>query len=261
VSLALTIDGAEDRLRAGSVEWADFDPTATSNAISLLGEMPAMPRDALAWTFAEYMRGFRRRRRNEIDWNNYTRTRCGSSARSVHLGDRDGANELADFPAERPPAARRGTSGRRSRGATRGARATSATSRTRGSAPSTSCPFRTMLAYERVEDDALVVAAGVPAAWLDDGEVAVRSLRTYWGTLGYTLRRLPDGAIALSLRGDVAPPGGIVLRPPLPGTARRRRGRRSRPCVRRRRRHAPRVPGGRRVPLLARQRHQTDASP
>jgi hypothetical protein len=35
--------------------------------------------------------------------------------------------------------------------------------------------------------------------------------------LAYTLRRLPDGAIALSLRGDVAPPGGIVLRPPLPG--------------------------------------------
>ena len=45
----------------------------------------------------------------------------------------------------------------------------------------------------------------------------MRSFRTYWGTLAYTLRRLPDGAVALSLRGDVAPPGGIVVRPPLPG--------------------------------------------
>ena len=34
--------------------------------------LPTMPRHALAWTIAEYMRGFRRRRRNEIDWNNYT---------------------------------------------------------------------------------------------------------------------------------------------------------------------------------------------
>jgi hypothetical protein len=78
--------------------------------------------------------------------------------------------------------------------------------------------FRTMLAYERWEDDALVVAAGIPAAWLDDGgEVAVDDLPTVHGTLGFTLRRAGADALALALRGDVVvPAGGIVVRPPLP---------------------------------------------
>jgi hypothetical protein len=216
VSLALTIRERKIEYVPGSVEWADFDPTATSNAISLLGETRTMPRDALAWTFAEYMRGFRRRVRNEIDWNNYTAYEVRIIGALVHLGDRAGANELADFLlSDRRPLAWNqwpeiSWRDPRSPGHI-------------GDVPHTwigaeyVLSFRTMLAYERVEDDALVVAAGVASAWLDDGEVAVRDFRTYWGTLAYTLRRLPDGAIALSLRGDVAPPGGIVLRPPLPG--------------------------------------------
>jgi hypothetical protein len=216
VSLALTIAERKIDYVPGSVEWADFDPTATSNAISLLGETPTMPHDALAWTFAEYMRGFRRRRRNEIDWNNYTAYEVRIIGALVHLGDRDGANELADFLlSDRRPLAWNqwpeiSWRDPRSPGHI-------------GDVPHTwigaeyVLSFRTILAYERVEDDALVVAAGVPATWLDEGEVAVQSFRTYWGTLAYTLRRLPDGAVALSLRGDVAPPGGIVLRPPLPG--------------------------------------------
>ena len=215
-SLALTIAERKIDYVPGSVEWADFDPTATSNAISLLGETPTMPHDALAWTFAEYMRGFRRRRRNEIDWNNYTAYEVRIVGALVHLGDRDGANELADFllSDRRPPAWNQWPEiswrDPRSPGHI-------------GDVPHAwigaeyVLSFRTMLAYERVEDDALVVAAGIPSAWLDEGEVSVRDFRTYWGTLAYTLRRLPDGALALSLRGDVAPPGGIVLRPPLPG--------------------------------------------
>src|SRR5262249_43687162 len=47
----------------GSVEWADFDPTATSNAVSLLGLGDRLPAAALAYTYDEYVRGFRRRRR------------------------------------------------------------------------------------------------------------------------------------------------------------------------------------------------------
>jgi hypothetical protein len=215
-SLALTIAERKIDYVPGSVEWADFDPTATSNAISLLGETPTMPRDALAWTFAEYMRGFRRRVRNEIDWNNYTAYEVRIVGALVHLGDRDGANELADFLlSDRRPLAWNqwpeiSWRDPRSPGHI-------------GDVPHAwigaeyVLSFRTMLAYERVDDDALVVAAGVPATWLDEGEVAVRSFRTYWGTLAYTIRRLPDGSIALSLRGDVTPPGGIVLRPPVPG--------------------------------------------
>ena len=78
--------------------------------------------------------------------------------------------------------------------------------------------FRTMLAYERAADDALVLAAGVADAWLDDGPVVVDDLPTYHGALAFTLRRVDAATIVLSLRGALTvPAGGIVVRPPLPG--------------------------------------------
>jgi hypothetical protein len=201
----------------GSVEWADFDPTATANAISLLGELPIMPRAVLARTFAEYLAGFRRRRRNEIEWANYTAYEVRIIGALVHLGERAAANELADFLlSDRRPLAWNqwpeiSWRDPRSPGHI-------------GDVPHAwigaeyVLSFRTMLAYEREADQALVVAAGIPDAWLDDGaEVVVDDLVTYWGTLGFTLRRAADDALALSLRGELdIPPGGIVVRPPLP---------------------------------------------
>jgi hypothetical protein len=74
-----------------------------------------------------------------------------------------------------------------------------------------------MFAYERPSDAALVLAAGVSEAWLDAGEVGVAALPTWWGPLGYTLRRAGPGALRLDLEpGLRTPPGGIDLRPPLP---------------------------------------------
>jgi hypothetical protein len=202
----------------GSVEWADFDPTATANAVSLLGELPTLPRGALDWTFAEYLAGFRRRRLGQIDWANYSAYEVRIVGALVHLGERAAANELADFLLgdQRPPAWNQWPeiSWRDPR-----------TPGHIGDVPhgwigaEYVLSFRTMLVYERAADQALVVAAGVPAAWLDGGnDVVVDELPTYHGTVGYTLRRSAHDALALSLRGAlVPPPGGIVLRPPMPG--------------------------------------------
>jgi hypothetical protein len=68
-------------------------------------------------------------------------------------------------------------------------------------------------------DDAIVIAAGVPPAWLDGGDaVVVDGLATYWGPLGFTLRRSDPATLTLALRGDLTiPAGGLVLRPPLDG--------------------------------------------
>jgi len=78
--------------------------------------------------------------------------------------------------------------------------------------------LRTMLAYEREEDHALVLAAGVAPAWLaSEPGVGVKRLPTYFGVLSYTLRLEGDGALRMRLTGDLTvPPGGIVLAPPLP---------------------------------------------
>jgi hypothetical protein len=74
-----------------------------------------------------------------------------------------------------------------------------------------------MLAFERETDQALVVAAGVPAEWLEgDGGVAVDGLPTWYGTLGFAMRRVAEGVETnLTLTGDARmPAGGIVVRPP-----------------------------------------------
>ena len=72
-----------------------------------------------------------------------------------------------------------------------------------------------MFYYERSVDRALVLAAGVPADWLGEG-VAVRGVRTPYGTLAYALRETPR-ALALTLSGDARPEGGFVLAWPYPG--------------------------------------------
>ena len=59
-------------------------------------------------------------------------------------------------------------------------------------------------------------AAGVPAAWFDDG-VSIEGLRTPQGTLGYSLRREGD-ALVLRVDPDAGlPEGGLVLPWPYDG--------------------------------------------
>jgi hypothetical protein len=215
-SIATTISARAIDYVPGSVEWADFDPTATANAISLLGETPLMPRGVLDRTFAEYLAGFRRRRRNEIDWVNYTAYEVRIIGALVHLGERASANELAEFL----------LADQRPRPWNQWPEISWRDPRSPGHigdvphawiAAEYVLSFRTMLAYERTADDALVVAAGIPGVWLDDGDVVVENLATYYGTLAFTLRRAGHDAFSVSLRGDsVAPSGGIIVRPPLP---------------------------------------------
>ena len=200
----------------GSVEWADFDPTATSNAISLLGETALLPDGPLQATWAQYLDGFRRRRDGAMPWKNYTAYEVRIVGALVQLGLRDAANELADFLLHdrRPPAW-----GQWPEITWRDPRSPGHI----GDVPHAwiaaewALAFRCMLAWERMDDEALVLAQGVPLAWLDDGEVVVDALDTYWGSLAYTLRRASRDTIEIELRGDAAPQGGFVLRPPLPG--------------------------------------------
>jgi hypothetical protein len=216
-SLELTMAERKIDYVPGSVEWADFDPTATANAVMLLDGLANLPEAPLRRTFDEYLAGWRRRTRGEIDWNNYSAYEIRIIGALVHLGRRDEAAELLEFfLADRRPAAWNQWPeitwrDPRSPGHI-------------GDVPHTwigaeyVLALRTMLAYERVAEDALVLAAGVPARWLAGGsEVAVTGLPTHYGVLDLGLRRDGD-ALRLTLSGTVeVPAGGIVLRPPLDG--------------------------------------------
>ena len=75
-----------------------------------------------------------------------------------------------------------------------------------------------LFAIERESDGALVLAAGVPAAWFDgfEGPVGVARLGTPYGPISWKMRRESQGFRVTVEGGITVPPGGIVLRPPLP---------------------------------------------
>jgi hypothetical protein len=201
----------------GSVEFADFDPAATSVAISLLDQLHHFPQPATDQTFDKYMVGFRKRARGEIPWNNYSAYEIRIIPALIRLGRRQEAHELLNFfLADRriPPWNQwpeiswfdpKGPS-------------------FIGDMPHSWIggeyvfSIRTMLAFEREEDQALVIAAGIHEDWLTDPEgVSVTGLPTYYGKLNYTLTREGTDRLRLLLTGDLAlPPGKIVVKPPLP---------------------------------------------
>jgi hypothetical protein len=216
-SIAATIAAKNLAYVPGSVEWADFDPTATATALSTTDAADRLPAGPLAAMFDEYLAGVRRRRRGEIDWNNYTAYEIRSLGALVRLGRRADAHELlAFFLGDRRP-----------RPWNQWPEISWRDPRSPGHLGDVPhawigaeyvLALLGMFAYERPADASLVLAAGVSDAWLDAGEVAVEGLPTWWGPLGYTLRR--SGARALQLHlvpGLRPPPGGLVVRPPLRG--------------------------------------------
>src|SRR5207245_9962256 len=77
--------------------------------------------------------------------------------------------------------------------------------------------FVSMLAFEREAVHSRVLGAWMPVEWLEaHGVVGVDGLPTWYGTLGFTMRRDGDSVnMDLTLTGDVImPAGGIVVRPP-----------------------------------------------
>ena len=79
----------------GSVEFADFDPSAT--AIAIAEELRKLPHPAIEQTFEKYLIGFRERTRPDADWANDTADEIRIIAALVRLGRRRKAHELLDF--------------------------------------------------------------------------------------------------------------------------------------------------------------------
>jgi hypothetical protein len=203
----------------GSVEWADFDPTATSNAISLLQALDDLPRGPLDAMFDRFVHDFRRKHSGAMEWNHYSAYEIRIIGALVRLGKRAEANDLLEtFLADRRPLRWNqwpeiSWRDPRSPGHL-------------GDVPHTwiaaefMLAFASLFVFEREADDALVLAAGVPLTWLAGGkDVAVKGLRTWHGALDLSIRL--DGELVLELGGALrVPAGGLVLRPPCPGSIR-----------------------------------------
>lgn len=217
VSLRKVIEKHQLAYIPGSVEWADFDPTATANAIGLLDFADVLPAGPLRSMLDTYLEGFWKKHRGEIPWNNYTAYEIRIIGAFVRLGDRDNANELLKFflsdrrPVEWNQWPEITWKDPRSPGHL-------------GDVPHTwiaaeyILALASMVASEREATDSLVLAAGMPWEWIaEENGFAVNDLPTRHGLLDFSIRAFDGDLIRIAIGGTITLPlGGLTVAPPLP---------------------------------------------
>ncbi len=198
----------------GSVELGDFDPTSTAIAFDPCAEDARLPRAALEQTFERYWQELAARRRGEQRPEAYTPYEVRNATALLRLGWKARALELLEglIADQRPPGWRQWPEV-----AHRDPRAP----RFLGDLPhgwvasSFVRAVRRLIAWER-EDGVLVVAAGVPEAWVREAPgVRARGLATRFGPLDLELVARGEDCVAATLGGACRPPGGILLESPL----------------------------------------------
>jgi hypothetical protein len=194
----------------GAAELGDFDATSTTIALAPGGEQGRLPQPQLENTFQRYWRQFVERRDGKREWKDYTPYEWRNVGAFVRLGWRDRAWQATEFffKDRAPPAWNQW------------AEVVSSTPREPffvGDLPHAwvaSDFVRSaldMFAYSRELDDALVLAAGVPSAWLAGEGVAIDGLQTPHGSLKYSLVR-SERRLRLTLPAGIElPTGGAVL--------------------------------------------------
>ncbi len=194
----------------GAAELGDFDATSTTIALTPVGETARLPQALLYNTFERYWREFSARRSGEKPSPAYTPYEIRTIGSFVRLGWRERANELLEFfMNDRRPAGWNqwaevvGTNPREPRFIGDMPHGWVASDFIRS--------VLDMLAHERESDEALVLAAGIDARWLDGPGLVVDNLRTPWGRLSYSLRREDGSLLRLRIAAGVTPPGGVVL--------------------------------------------------
>jgi hypothetical protein len=199
----------------GSVEWADFDPTATANAVALLhAHLPIEPLDAM---FETYLTDFRKKRCGTMPWTNYTAYEIRIIGALVRLGKRESALELLEFfLGDRRPLSWNqwpeiSWRDPRSPGHL-------------GDVPHTwisaeyMLAFSSLWAFEREAEGSLVLGAGLAASWLRD-EASVKNLPTWYGSLDLNLKQSGKKVIQIQIGGTLrVPRAGFVVQPPLSGS-------------------------------------------
>jgi F5/8 type C domain len=199
----------------GSIEWADFDPTATANAIYLLDVPDGLDRNAVEHTFDKYIADWRAKRSGAVAWANYTPYEIRIIGALVRLGRREAALELLRFflSDRRPPPWNQWPEI-----AWQDHKAPAHL----GDLPHTwiaaeyVLAVRSLFAYEREADASMVLAAGLASEWIDGAGVRVEKMPTLYGALSYSLRRIDSATLRFEIGGGIG--AKILLRPPL-GTA------------------------------------------
>ena len=209
----------------GAADRGDVDPTSSTVALSPGGLLGTLPNALMRNTFDRYWRDFEARRRDEAAGirhgdGAYTPYEWRNVGAFVRLGERERAQQaMAYFYRDRRPAGWN----QWAEVVLRNAREP----RFLGDMPHgwvASDQIRSVLdlfAYEHEGEQALVLAAGVPMAWLRGAGLSVQRLRTPYGLLSWKARAGAGGEIDVEVQAlRTQPPGGITLRGPWSKTAR-----------------------------------------
>jgi hypothetical protein len=199
----------------GSLELADFDPSATAVAFEL-GLEDALPAAALRAGFERQARELEARREPDARWEACTPYELRSAFAFLRLGQPQRALALLEwFVAQQRPTGWR----QWPEVVTRDPRAP----RFLGDLPhgwvasSFLRSVRRLIAYEDDEAGILVIGAGVPQAWVaEEPGVRVRGLPTHFGPLDLELRADGESRVRAAFGGSCRPPNGFVLESPLP---------------------------------------------
>lgn len=216
-SIEKVIESRELDYIPGSVEWADFDPTATANAIAMLDFADALPQHALNQMMVKYLDGFHRKRSGQMIWKNYSAYEIRIIGALVRMGQRDKAHELLNFfLSDRRPV----KWNQWPEITWRDPRAPGHL----GDIPHTwiaaeyLLALASMVASERERTDSMVLAAGLSWEWISqENGIAVRGLPTRFGRLNFAIRSSSPNKIEVNVGGEIRlPPGGLSIAPPLP---------------------------------------------
>jgi hypothetical protein len=193
----------------GSAELGDFDPTSTTIAFAPHGDTRDLPSASVQSTYERYWHEFIDRRDGNKAWDEYTPYELRTIGTFVRLGWRDRAQKLLAFflAGRRPPAWNQwpevvGRDPRKTRFVGDMPHAWVASDFIRS--------VLDLFAYERNADHALVLAAGVPSAWLDGAGISVRNLRTPYGLLSYSLKKERE-RVELNVTAGSLPPGHFLF--------------------------------------------------
>lgn len=221
--LIASIEGAMERhgidYIPGCADLGDFDPTSTTIALDPVGADDILPRGALRRTFEKYYEFFVDRRERG-DWEAFTPYEVRNIGAFVRLGWRDRAMELIEYflSYKRPP---------RWNQWAEVVRKDERAPEFIGDMPHTwvgSDYIRSvldMLVYVREDTESLVLGAGIPLAWVLNGDgVGVRNLPTPYGPIDFQTPPLggplTEKVIHLRIGGSLRmPPGGIEVRFPI----------------------------------------------
>jgi hypothetical protein len=201
----------------GSIEWADFDPTATANAIYLLDVPDRLNRGAVERTFDKYLADWRSKRSGAVVSANYTPYEIRIIGALVRLGRRGAALDLLRFflSDRRPPPWNQWPEI-----AWQDQRAPAHV----GDLPHTwiaaeyLLAVRCLFAYERDTDHSLILAAGLAPEWIEASGVRVAEMPTPYGNLSYSLCKLDSATLRIEISSAVK--ARVILRPPLEASLR-----------------------------------------